>query len=618
VRGAITLASNPTGVSGRLVFVEWRLPDWAMRGALSRILGPRREGHNEKMKPRQWDPASIGRRTESERGSKPLPKRAKSMCITAGATGAARRQTPASEVTKNQANVILSLQRSAGNTAVAGLLASVQRKATGAGVDLVDKTAAVLPPTAAGVAGAALLRAIAAAGLTGAALRLLAASGHTDANALTNIAFWSTHPNLFGTKLRPSQPGFAALAAEWTHLRDGVVTEALSSRKAPKPSSGAASASTPVPSTTATGTPTGKGTATGGSAAPAAVGSLPELVAAAHNSSVDQAAEKLTELQRLSGAVARVERKGEERGPERAQLVGGIAELRGMIAQFAGSGLPAARVVELQAAFYRAIDLVSPFYWQHHNAMFEISTKHHQKADLYTTCNITSTSMALEALGKTAADYDRPDLLTAVLAAYKGHELKEAEGLPKDKAAPSLTDYRLPDILGLAAVVEILGRRADVPPEAMRTGQVEVAAAKSLLSLDTLKTLAKRFGVLASDPKSYHHDTLAALGEQTLINKDARKWKKYASYKDDDRARLAAQAPEVEQYSRDILAIFRPLLDQGKQVVVGQYKHFIRLRAVDEHGVVKADPGQYDEAVVRLTWDQARSDGMFENYLVLG
>lgn len=128
--------------------------------------------------------------------------------------------------------------------------------AKGAGVDLVDKATAVLPPAAAAAAGAgpALLGTIAAAGLTGAALRLLAASGYTDANALTNIAFWSAHPDLFGTKLQPSQPGFTALAAEWMHLRDGVVADAL---RAPTSVAGAAPATASVP-TAATPTPVTK------------------------------------------------------------------------------------------------------------------------------------------------------------------------------------------------------------------------------------------------------------------------------------------------------------------------------------------------------------------------
>ena len=119
--------------------------------------------------------------------------------------------------------------------------AAVSQPSQGAGVDLVAKAAAVLPPTAAGAGagGGALLQLIAGTGLLGPALRLLIATGHTDTTALTNLAFWAAHPDLFGSKLMPSQPGFAALAAEWMHLRDGLVKESAS-RATPKPVAAAA------------------------------------------------------------------------------------------------------------------------------------------------------------------------------------------------------------------------------------------------------------------------------------------------------------------------------------------------------------------------------------------
>ena len=78
---------------------------------------------------------------------------------------------------------------------------------------------------AAGGPGASWQRS-APAGLVAAALRLLVAAGHGDTNALTNVAFWAAHPDLFGTKLQPSQPNFAQLSAEWIRLRDGVVRAA--------------------------------------------------------------------------------------------------------------------------------------------------------------------------------------------------------------------------------------------------------------------------------------------------------------------------------------------------------------------------------------------------------
>ena len=141
---------------------------------------------------------------------------------------------------------VLSLQRSAGNRAVTEVL---QRQPAGtptrpaAGADLADRAGAVLPGGRGGT-GRAVLEAIAALGLTRAALGLLARSGVTDRDALTNFAFWAAHPDLFGSRLEPDQPGFEALSTEWLGLRNGAVAEAL---RAP-----AAAGATTAPATTPT------------------------------------------------------------------------------------------------------------------------------------------------------------------------------------------------------------------------------------------------------------------------------------------------------------------------------------------------------------------------------
>ena len=115
------------------------------------------------------------------------------------------------------------------------------------GTGLVGEVAAVLPPAKAGD-GSGVVAAVGALGLVPAALRLLVAAGHGDANALTNIAFWAAHPELFGTKLHPSQPNFAQLSAEWMRLRDGVVRTARS-RSAPQAAPASAPITRPAPGT---------------------------------------------------------------------------------------------------------------------------------------------------------------------------------------------------------------------------------------------------------------------------------------------------------------------------------------------------------------------------------
>jgi hypothetical protein len=123
--------------------------------------------------------------------------------------------------------------------------------ATGAkGTELVGDAATILPPGKAATTGSGVLAAIGAAGLVPAALRLLVAAGHGDPNALTNLAFWAAHPELFGTKLQPSQPGFAQLSAEWIRLRDGIVRAAHSASSSPgKPTAPTTPATQPAAGT---------------------------------------------------------------------------------------------------------------------------------------------------------------------------------------------------------------------------------------------------------------------------------------------------------------------------------------------------------------------------------
>ena len=123
-----------------------------------------------------------------------------------------------------------SLQRAAGNVAVTRLVTLVQRQpdddqdhdrdVAAPGVDdrtratqggeLVEVAATVLPPGG-DRSGADALVAIQQAGLTLAALRLLVSRGHTDRVALSNLAFWAAHPDQFGRRLQPDQPGFRQL-----------------------------------------------------------------------------------------------------------------------------------------------------------------------------------------------------------------------------------------------------------------------------------------------------------------------------------------------------------------------------------------------------------------------
>ena len=137
---------------------------------------------------------------------------------------------------------------SASGGSAAAPIAGSTTPATGAkGTELVGDAATVLPPAKAATTGSGVMAAIGAAGLVPAALRMLVAAGHGDPNALTNLAFWAAHPELFGTKLQPSQPGFAQLSAEWIRLRDGIVRAAHSASSAKQTAPTTTPATQPAP-----------------------------------------------------------------------------------------------------------------------------------------------------------------------------------------------------------------------------------------------------------------------------------------------------------------------------------------------------------------------------------
>jgi hypothetical protein len=83
------------------------------------------------------------------------------------------------------------------------------------------------------------------------------------------------------------------------------------------------------------------------------------------------------------------------------------------------------------------------------------------------------------------------------------------------------------------------------------------------------------------------------------------------------RARTGPRDPRWRR-ARAILAKLHPVLDQDQEVVVGQSNHFVRLKALDDDGITKDDPGDSRGATLRHTWEEARALGLFENFLIVG
>ena len=356
---------------------------------------------------------------------------------------------------------------------------------------------------------------------------------------------------------------------------------------------------------------------------PSASGGVPagdwsDLVRAAHNPAADAAAVKLAELEHKYHSAKRARgadhtAHGEMSGQDRDEVVKEIAELRKMVAALAQAGIPATQLSALQAAFYRAIDLVAPYYYQHNNVMLEYSKERGAHADIFNTCNITSLAMCLQALGLSAQNYDRPQLLAPIIEYFQKDVEKALE-----VTTPDLSGYRLPDVLGMAAVAENLSVKDKPGHDHLETAAS--AAMSWVPNIEHMKILASRFGV-RGQVGSFHHDELATYGAAHHIEAAKRSDSRRSGRNVDDEG---LSTPEIEKalpmdkFREDILALVGPILDQGKQVVAGQFNHFVRIESVSEQAVIKDDPGNWLRSNDKLTWEEVRALGLFENYLILG
>jgi hypothetical protein len=152
----------------------------------------------------------------------------------------------------------------------------------------------------------------------------------------------------------------------------------------------------------------------------------------------------------------------QELGPSRDALVAALRSARaavdGLTAQ--STGLDPDAFVKARSAMYRELARLAPYYRQQANA--DILHKGEGKA--YTvagerTCNVTSLSMTLEALGITAADFHGPE--APLLPILKDH-FHEPLGKAFDVVSTDLSGYRVPELLQLLAVAKGIGiRNAD-------------------------------------------------------------------------------------------------------------------------------------------------------------
>ena len=145
-------------------------------------------------------------------------------------------------------------------------------------------------------------------------------------------------------------------------------------------------------------------------------------------------------------------------------------------------------------------------------------------------------------------------------------------------------------------------------------GDFGVNATVGALTLDA----SGRADATAGQLSSYGKDHWKAADTQAIAEtKDGT-----AAARERNRGNLSNAAIErqipLERYKQSARDQVGRHLDAGKQVVVGQYNHFIRLQSLDDEFVTKDDPGRYTGANEKATWEEARAMGLFTNWVVIG
>ena len=143
--------------------------------------------------------------------------------------------------------------------------------------------------------------------------------------------------------------------------------------------------------------------------------------------------------------------QGQEWGAERDKLVAEIKVVRKAIDDLksAGGGLTAAELASVLAYLYRELARIAPYYFQMVNAnILEKGGKAGGR-----TCNVTSLSMTLEALGKSAKDYAGPEV---ALMPQIANVLPERIGTATDRVEgeEEMHALRLPDFLQLLVIAK--------------------------------------------------------------------------------------------------------------------------------------------------------------------
>jgi hypothetical protein len=280
------------------------------------------------------------------------------------------------------------------------------------------------------------------------------------------------------------------------------------------------------------------------------------------------------------------------------------------------------------------------------------------------TCNVTSLSMALEALGVHPEDFKGNFVrLQRIADTLEMWRYKNDKGGVGASCYPDVKTLRLPDFLQFVAVYIMFDIRSDDLRGNAYLKKVQEArdtAAKKIILYETLTKIAALFGVKCSKTLGVASYGQKEIGIEKNIHSLDKRMEKLSKntpatmsdnldqgdqnlseyYKAkggelDEKAKLAdlqkdfSQPGKMDQgvraYQRQILEKIAPELVQGNQVflhkpgvVSGHYMklHKIERTDIDSVGLFIDDPWTPGKRS-QLTWRQAFKEGYFDSYMVL-
>jgi hypothetical protein len=370
----------------------------------------------------------------------------------------------------------------------------------------------------------------------------------------------------------------------------------------------------------------------------------------------------MTELSNLASTKQVIDKKKEETGTGREELVAQIEKMRDKIGALDAGTLntDATHLRAIRAYLYRRLARLAPYYTQGAN----VNILSGNGKDAYArTCNITSISMTLEGLGVTSEDF-RGDmtLLNNIMQRYEGKLEKYQEG------GIDAHELRLPDFLQLVAIyIKIISKSS--PQELNQLAQSDAAkfaqavdkartqaagmitnnqafddfttlfgARAEIVYLSALDDVLSAFGAATRTPEKREEfianstkwvedakKELETLQSQNASAKAIKKAEKNLANKQKlEKAYKAAgddaameEVLPVAKYRDAVLPKVNDILGSGKQVVVSLHNHFVRLEALSHDNIVVDDPGSITKKNKVMTWAEARSLGYFKRYTVI-